>query len=307
MKRQRLLRLLLLCMLIIPQAATALGTGEQSSGCSWNGPSPEWVLARHLPVGKVTGSLSADVIPFMRHSGVPISFIINEASGASIQLKIDAKTTTRDVLEEIVRQLPGYRYAVVSKSVVVYPREQEYDAPVELSALRGVTRTRALLSLIRELRVRVSSLKILDLPTLKGAGHRTLYGDTVEVGGSRTVVEHLVSLIQKRPSIVFSVLPEQDGHLGFGFFSVPLVQKVIVETPSTVTLGETFQAITKAILSDGSVVPLEGPECYVEYEASGHGELEIDDVGHIVAIKKGISGVAIRYENKSDLVKVEVH
>lgn len=289
------------------ELATPLGAEEKSGGCSWTGPSPEWVLARHPPVGEISGSLSAKVVPFLRHSGIPISLIMKEGSYENLQLHIDATTTTEDVLEEIERQLPEYRYAVVSRHIVVYPNGDEYDAPVELSSLSGVTRAMALFPLLRELRVKASAFKSLDLPVLRGAGHKTLYRDTVEVGGRRTAVEHLVSLIQKRPTIAFSVLPQQNGHLAFGFFLVPLVKTMVVEIPPAVALGETFQATAKAILSDDSAVSLDGPECYLEYAVSGRGELEIDDVGRVVTRKRGVAGVIVRYEDKSDFAKLEVY
>jgi hypothetical protein len=293
----------LLLILTMHQAATALRAEEQPEGCRWKGPSPEWVLARHPRGGAISGTLGDKIVPFLGDSGIPISLITKVDSDESVSLKIGPETTTLDVLDQIESQVPGYQYKVVYGRIVIYPKGQGYDAPVVLGKMSGATRAAALISLLRELRPKVS----LEMSGFRGSGERTYYGDTVEVGGDRTLIEHLVSLLQKRPDLVFSVVGDTRGRRFFVYHSVSLVQSVKVEVPPEVAVGSVFQAIVKAVLTDGSVVSLEGPECYVEYKASGHGELEIDDLGRVVARKKGPAAVVVRYEGQSNLAKVEVY
>jgi hypothetical protein len=297
---------LLLSMLTILQTATAPWAEVQPEGCQWHGPSSAWVLALHPPAGEISGSLGSDIVPFLQRNGIPVSVITREADNASLRLKIAPSTTTQEMLEEIEHQASGYRYSVINDKVVVYPRGDEYDTPIALSTMNGVTRARALVSSIRELKAKSSAFLMLDMPVLRGAGEKTPYGDTIDVGGYHTVVEHLVSLLQKRPSLAFRVAVDQNNRLSFGFSFVHLIQKIALQAPSAVAVRSAFQAKVTGVLSDGSVVSLAGRECYVEYAVGGNNELEVDDFGLVVAHKKGLAAVVARYDGKSALVKVKI-
>ena len=60
------------------------------SSCQWSGPPPEWVLARHLPAGELSGPLGAKVIPFFNDHGVPISFFSQFSGDSSVWLEFSA-------------------------------------------------------------------------------------------------------------------------------------------------------------------------------------------------------------------------
>jgi hypothetical protein len=127
-------------------AVVAFGD-EVSPDCRWGGPTPEKVMAMHLSPGEISGPLGVKIIPYLQRSGIPISFI-SEASGDSkIHLEISASTVLHQVLDEIVRQSPSYRYGIVDKKLVIYPRLAAYDDVVNLAPLRGEFRASALYSI----------------------------------------------------------------------------------------------------------------------------------------------------------------
>jgi hypothetical protein len=120
------------------------------------------------------------------------------------------------------------------------------------------------------------------------------------------VVEHLVSLLEKRPALAFRILLVENGNLSFGLDRVLLLRKVEAHVPAAVVVGATFSITVTATLVDGTVVTLEGAECGVNYGASGGGVLEVDETGRAIARKKGIGSIEVQYENQSASARVSV-
>jgi hypothetical protein len=290
-------------------ATVALGNGI-SPDCRWIGPSPEKLMAMHLSSGQISGALGSEVIPFLQRNGIPVSFVSGLGGDPKVTLEISASTMLREVLDEVVHQAPDYRYAVVESRLLVYPRSAVYDAPVDVTPLEGALRASAVYAVLRELRAKSTPFQKLEIPMLPGAGMgwgKNLYSDVLDVGGARSAVEHLASLLGKRPSLTFRVLAEKDGSLSFSFNRVPLVRKLAVHAPATVGVGSTFNVVVTGTLSDGTEVSLDGPGCLVNYGASGGGILEIDEEGRVVARKKGIGSIAVQYEDQSANAQVTVH
>lgn len=265
-------RILLITLAI--QLSAVLGAGSApSTGCRWNDSSVEWILARPLPEGNVAGSLGSVLVPFLHRQGVPISFVSRPLEDVDVRLDIDTVTTVQKVLDEVVRQQAGYRYGVIMGRVVIYPTGDEFDRAIEVNRLSG-TRAQAMYSLLRDLKKKHRDFKDLELPALRGGGGKNLHGDRVEIGGARSVVEHLASLTGERPAVAFRVLAAREGRLSFMLDWVPVVKKVEVHVPTSVEVGSTFEAKVTGTLIDGTVVSLGGPECGVEYEVTSTEVLE---------------------------------
>jgi hypothetical protein len=132
------------------------------------------------------------------------------------------------------------------------------------------------------------------------------YGDEIEVGGNRLIIDHLVSLVQGRPQRVYSVSPRLDGRVYFEFVSVKLLDVLILQLPSTVGIDETFVAAVTARLPDGTVISLTGPKCGVSYETNDPTVVEIDELGKAAARKRGIAVLAAKYESMWATAQIKV-
>lgn len=291
---------------------------QPSPGCRWNGPPAEWVLARHPPTGAVSGTLAAQIVPFLQRNGIPVCFVSTSAGDERVQLEVGPATTLQDVLEEIVRQAPGYKHAAVNGRVVLYPKGEMYDAPVDLGQMRSMTRAAAYFFVLGELRSKTKALQNV-FPSLRSEGARSEpdrgegaggdkmpYGDTIEVGGSRSIVEHLVSLVQKRPQKAFRVDPAERGKVYFEFVAVDLIAALDLHLPRSVTVGESFEVGVSGTLQDGTAVSLVGPDCEVSYGTHDPQVVEIDNLGRAIARKKGVGTVIAKYESKSATAQVKV-
>jgi hypothetical protein len=293
--------------------AVQLGTAEVRSdqplsGCQWNGPSAEWVLARHLPAGEVTGPLGSEIVEFLHRYG-PVSFISTATGDQSIRLEIGKGATIREALNQVIRQAPEYRYSVFHGKVVIYPKEAIYDKPVDIGPIKTMKRASAIFFVTRGLRENVNSLQALEMPTLRGAsleGVKSPSDDLIEVGGERSAVGHLLSLIQKRPSQSFRVLAMGVNHLELGIYWTKLIVKLEVRLPPMVKVGEMVDAVVTGTLGDGSVVSLVGSECGVSYATVAPAVMEIDELGHAVAHKEGVGRVVVRYEDTSAQAQIRI-
>jgi hypothetical protein len=297
----------LLLVLVALQVGTVIVYGQQSKDdCRWKGQPAEWVLSRRLPATDLSGLLGSKVIPFLYSQGLPVSFISKASGDSSVRLNISDGSTLREALEDIVRQAPGYKFDVIGQRIIIYPEGEAYDTSVTLDVEHGVTRATALHHILRALKGRTEALQRLSMPIFRGLGGETIYGDDVDIGGTHPIIEHLLSLIQKRPPATFEILLTRDGHLYFDFNSVILVQKVSLVGSSMVKVGQAFSVSPRGVLSDGTIVVLEGPGCYVKYAVTGNGVLVIDDAGQVVAKKAGLGIVSVKYGDSVAQLDVNV-
>jgi hypothetical protein len=296
---------------------TLASSDAQPPGCEWNGPSVEWVLARRPPAGEVAGTVTGTIVPLLQRSGIPLCFVSTAAGDEQVTLKAGAAANLRELLDEVVRQAPGYRFAAIDGRVVLYPKGPIFDAPVDLGKVRTMTRAAAYFFVLEGLREKTKVLQGL-FPSLRSEGARSEpeaggaggdkmpYSDEVEVGGNRSLLEHLVSLVQLRPQRVFSVSPSIHGKVYFEFVSINLLDELVLHAPSTAGVGETFVAAVTAKLADGTVVSLTGPECGVSYTSSDPTVVEIDDAGKAAARKRGIAVLAAKYESRRATAQIKV-
>jgi hypothetical protein len=255
----------------------------------------------------VSGALSAAVVPYLRRSGIPVSLVAATVGGERIQFDLGSGATMRDALQEIERKLPEYRYGTIDGRIVIYPRGEVYDSPIDLGQPKSMTRAAAYFYVLRALREKTKAFQKINVGLSGGGagwGKRPL-ADMIEVGGSRSLIGHLVSLVQKRPAESFDVAAAADGRLNFSFVRVSLVTGLELHMPAKIRAGEAFEAEVTGKLADGTVVSLLGPECGVAYASNDPQALEIDDSGHAVAHKKGKWRVVANYEDLPD-VRAEV-
>jgi len=273
--------------------------------CQRGGPSAEWVLASRPPVGDLEGHLGAEIFLRLHQQGIPVSFILRSSEDPYVRLKVGSTTTTREILENILTQAKGYRFGVIAGRVVLYPEDERYDAQINITNRSDVTRGAAIYPLLRELREKSEALRRLKLPALRGYG-KSIYGYKVKIGGTHTVIEHMVSLIGNDPSVALRMMPEEDGNLLYLLDWTPVVRKISARAPLTIAAGEAFSVTVTGTLADGTSISLEGEGCGVEYSAINREIVEVDDLGRGVARKKGIGIIAVDYEDQYASVKIQV-
>ncbi len=290
-------------ILLCGMAASPLHA-ETFEGCSWTGPDPDWIFDRTLPAVDLVGTLGSEVIGFLHDAGTPVSFISATAKPPEVRIQSSEPTTIRELLDEVTTQTPGYQLDVVDGKLVIYPLGEGYDALVDLGNPREIKRVSALFSVIRELRSKSLVLRGLRLPTLRPFGG--LYGDLISVGGARTVVEHLASLVAGSPSATFLMLAGADGSMDFGLMWADVIEDLLLVVPEKVEVREEFQVIPRVIIAGGTPVTLIGLGCGVDYESTDESILKIDRSGRAVAITKGAGGVQAKYEAQVAYAKIEV-
>ena len=278
-----------------------------SAGCAWNGPSIEWIMKREIPAVQVSGSLGAAIVPFLQRHNVPISFVSAAMEDPQIRLALSPSATVRDTVAEIIRQAPGFRYGVVDERLVIYPKGNEYDRVLNLGETKTVSRAKAYFTVLQALREKCQELRGLEIGfsgEWLGSG-KMPFADQIEVGGSRSVVEHLVSLLEKRPSATFLLTPSR-GKLVFTYHWVDLVETIELHVPSSAKVGETITAVVSGVLSDGRTVSLMGPDCEVGYGVSNPEVLEIAGIGQVVARRRGSAELSVEYEHRTATARVQV-
>jgi hypothetical protein len=291
---------ILLCLSL--QLAGLSGSSAQPSiGCSWRDPSVESLLARHPPSGEIAGTLAAAIVPFLQRGGIPVCFVSARSGDEHLRLMLGPGTTMQEVLREIVRQAPRYQFRGIDGRLVIYPQGEIYDMRVELGPRQSMTRAAGYFTVLGGLRHKIKELEGLrtGLRNEGATSAKRSFGDTIEVGGSQSIIEHLVSIVQKRPSKAFNLVI--DGPwLYYEFVDLHLLTTLELHVPSAVKVGETFQVEVTGKLADGTVVSLAGPECWVTYTTSDPEALEIDDSGRAVARKKGVWTVYAVYQHVPD-------
>jgi hypothetical protein len=299
--------LILVATSFASQAGTRTRPPDQLSDCEWKGPTAEWVLARRPPVGTIAGPVGSALAAYLRDRQIPISFVPAAGSEARVHIEVTQAATVRDVLEEMQREAPQYQYRTVDGKIVIYPRNEGFDDRLDLGQVRRERRGGAYLFVLGALRAKVSALRDLSV-TLRGGqigSGKRLLADDVEVGGTRTVIEHLISLIQGRPSGAFTIASYGEGHIAYDFAWVDLLNRIDIEAPAKVQVGESLTIKVTGTLVDGTKVPLVGSACGVSYSAAPD-VWEIDDGGHAVAHKRGAGTLYAEYERHSASAEVDV-
>jgi hypothetical protein len=252
------------------------------------------------------GHLGADIFHHLHALGIPVSFVSRSSGDPYVRLQVPTGTTTKGILEAIQAQAPGYQIGIVDGRVVLYPKDEGYDAPIDITSKNDVTRGVAIYPLLDELKAKSEVLSHLVPPALRGMGGKSIWGYKVNVGGSRSAIEHMVSLMGNDPSITLRVVAKGDGHLAYILDWTPVVRKIDIHVPATVKVGDTFQVAVTGKLADGTSISLEGMDCGVEYSAHYGRVLEVDRSGHGRALKKGVGLIAVDYENQSAEAEIRV-
>jgi hypothetical protein len=263
--------------------------------CDGGGPSSSWVLSSRPPLGIMEGHLGAEIFHHLHVLGIPVSFVSRSSGDPYVRLQVPTGTTTKGILEAIQAQAPGYQIGVVDGRVVLYPKDERYDAQIDITAKNDVTRGAAIYPLLRELKAKSEVLSLLVPPALRVMG-RSIWGYKVNVGGSRSAIEHIVSLMGNDPSITLRVVATGGGHLAYELDWTPVVRKIDLHVPSTVHVGAGFQVAVTGRLADGTTISLSGENCGVTYNVLNGGFVDVDNAGRGVALKKGEGLIGVIYE-----------
>ena len=274
-------------------------------GCSWTGPGLDWTLNRTLPPVDLAGPFSSAVVMRLHEFGVPISFFSETAKDPDVRFQRSEPTTVRELLDEVMPQIPDYRLELVSGKLVIYPLDSGYDAPVDLGDTRDSKRAAVLFWVLRELRSKSPKLHGVELPTLRGP-FGGFYGTLVSVGGVRTVAEHLVSLVARSPSVSFVIFPGMEDSLESGFLWADVIDDFFLETPEKVEAGRSFQVTPRLTLVDGTSVTLIGSGCGVYFDSNDESIIAIDQGGRATATGKGTAWLQAKYEGSIRNVEIRV-
>lgn len=261
------LRVALLAIPLLQIVAALPLRAEPVNDCSWAGPDLTWVLERPLPAIDVVGSLGSDEILGLLHdAGAPISFIAGVTEDPEVHFQRSVPFTVRYLLDEIMAQTPGYRLDVISGKVVIYPSEARYDQIVEMDPKRVKKRFSAFFTVLEGLGLKSSLFHENRLPSRRGElGYQ---GDEVSVGGSRSVVEHLLSLVAGTPSGNIVIKPREDGLMTLAFWWADLIESFLIEVPERIDVGKAFQILPRLTLVDGTTVELTGGGCGIRYQTT---------------------------------------
>jgi hypothetical protein len=278
---------------------------EAFEGCSWTGPEPDWTLDRTIQGLDSAGSLNhTEIIRLFHDSGVSISLISEADASTDVGFQSSEPVTARELIDEILTQNPDYRLGLVSGRLLIYPSKPDYDALIEIGDTREVKRVVGLSEVLRELRAKSPVLSRLRLPTLRPFG--TFYRDLISVGGARTVVEHLVSLVAGGPSANFVILPGADGSMQFSLLKAHIVEEFFLEMPEKVKIGAEFRVVPRVNLVDGMSVTLIGSGCGVYFESNDDSILTIDQGGRATAVGQGTVWLQAKYEGSTRNVEIQV-
>ena len=272
-------------------------------GCSWTGPTPEQVLERRLPAIVLDGPLGVDLFEPLRRAGVPVALVVDGARGSEVSFESKEPVTVGEVLQAVLEQSPGFHLGHFHGKLVVYPATEALGTVVELGEARRETRAKAMVELLQQLEEEVPELDL-------GVTFRPLGGihdDSIQVGGARTVIEHLVSLIADSPSLTFVVTPKGDGSgRWFSLQWAEVIEELRLEVPETMEVGDQVPLVTRVHLRDGSVAAMIGPDCEIAYTSSDPSFLEITDHQTARAVSPGRAQVEARYESRLDVSYIEV-
>jgi hypothetical protein len=121
--------------------------------------------------------------------------------------------TIMDVLEQLVAQIPEYRFVDISGRIVVYPQASGYDSIITLPSSQyvNVPRWQAAVNYVAEMTRQMPGLRNLLPPPLIGNPNASLYADTVTLSESAPILQHLVQLLAVDPDVSFFVGPAPSG------------------------------------------------------------------------------------------------
>lgn len=301
----------ILYSLTLLPGSTAL-FADPHADCAWKGPSLEWVENLPLPAGDVSGPLGATIVPYLQNLNVPVSFVSSGNYDPMIRLTLRPPATVRDALEQIDIQATSFRSGPVTGRLVIYPKDAEFDRVVNLGDVRTASRAAAYFLVLEALRAKCPILHSLDIGF---SGHwlgsgKMPFADQIEMGGAKSVIEHLVSLLDKRPSAVFVLHPSvhpSRGKLVFTYRWIDLIEGIELHLPSVTSIGYSMTAVVTGILMDGSRVSLIGAGCEVSYGTSDPSVLEIDSDGRVSTKKRGAAKISVEYEHRTAIANVHVN
>jgi hypothetical protein len=273
-------------------------------GCLWQEVTGERLLGRKLDDLSVTNATVLEAWASVTAHGVPLSFIEGE-SETRLSLNL-SRITVREALDAIVAHAPGYRYALISGRLVLYPRDPRWETrlgDVRLGPGRRLQVAKDLLDLVR----RTPTLSAIGYPVMIGDPRSFVYQDKVSVVGTGSVLELLVQLLGDRPSAIFLLGDATGGMHQFLLSGVVLLRSLRLLMPSTTLRhGDAVQLKVLGSLYDGSPKDLTAGACLTTYWVSDERILTVSPDGLVRAHGTGEARVKASNENVWDSVTIHV-
>lgn len=188
----------------------ALGLGSQGSQeAPPGGSSPAFMDRLFKPPARILGL--QELAAWLRREGVPLSFLERpEPSAIALDPGGEAKTL-RSLLEREVREA-GYDYEVIGDRLVVFPAGDLYRTTVSNVRISGTPRLEATDRYLETLARDVPELGEWIPPIMKGDPEAPIYGERVSLSARASVLEHLVELLGRDESLMFSLIRWRDGR-----------------------------------------------------------------------------------------------
>lgn len=169
------------------------------------------LLERRITISVMRVPVGEFIRKLRKEYGIHISFI--EASDSKVQnLTVDLKgVSLATLLEKVVSQAPSYKFQVVDKRLVLYPKSPKYKLVVKGVAITNIERLEAAYRYTAQLNQQIPEFKELVGPQVLGNPRHFVFTDRVSLSKEGTVLEHLVQLLGQNESVVFSVIKAKSG------------------------------------------------------------------------------------------------
>ncbi len=167
----------------------------------------------------ITDATVYDLVELLRREyKIPISFI---DSGEREKITLDLKDVSlKTVLENVISKAPSYRFKTNNGKLILYNNQTRYNRIINVSDAFGIERVRATQHYISQLRQKYAEFENLKfIPNLIGT-NLSIYSQIVYLRGRRTILEHLLQLVESNPRVVFSILKTITGQEELSFEEV---------------------------------------------------------------------------------------
>ena len=168
------------------------------------------------------GSLNDFVAAVRRDHDVALCFIsATQFADTRIEFSIQ-KATLREVLNEVIGEIPALQYSEISGRFVLHPKETPYQTVATATGIQDLPRLEAAYQYARQVSQQVHGIDLVGPPIL-GDPTAPLYAEQVSLASRAPVLEHFVQLLGANPTAYFSVeqAPTGSHFLALGTVRAP--------------------------------------------------------------------------------------
>src|ERR1041385_3953777 len=161
-------------------------------------------------VNQPKGDAVSRFIRRLRREGrVPINFI--QADERIENMSVAVTDDIRAVLDALVSQAPIYRWSVLNRRYVLYPRTKIWDARIDQVHVSNTPRLSAAAEFVKRARIMVAELADLAEPPLIGDPRAQIFTEPISLATEGSILQHLVALLGDDSGAVFTIEPTAFG------------------------------------------------------------------------------------------------